>query len=106
LWRSARCDGDDARRGRTRVPSEAGNARSARRWHERGNPPLPACAPYQYRIAEDDNGDKFRVLDEEDVAKLNALILGLAHGTCRLPTTPPPRRSEQPPEPTRKGLDT
>jgi hypothetical protein len=46
------------------------------------------------------------VLDEEDVAKLNALILGLAHGTCRLPTTPPPRRSEQPPEPTRKGLDT
>lgn len=53
--------------------------------------PLPVCAPYEYRIAEDRDGEQYRVLDPEDVAKLHALIEGLGHGTCRLPTAQAPR---------------
>jgi hypothetical protein len=57
--------------------------------------PLATCAPYEYRIATDRSGAEYRVLDEEDVAKLHAMIEGLAAGTCRLPP-PPPRRPVDP----------
>jgi hypothetical protein len=53
--------------------------------------PLPVCAPYEYRLAEDGDGEQYRVLDPDDVAKLHALIEGLANGTCRLPTAQAPR---------------
>jgi hypothetical protein len=53
--------------------------------------PLPPCVPYEYRLVEDEDGEKYRVLDAEDVAKLHALIEGLAHGICRLPTAQAPR---------------
>lgn len=46
---------------------------------------LPVCVKYEYRIATDEDGVGYQVLDPGDVAKLHALIMGLSNGTCRLP---------------------
>ena len=49
---------------------------------------LPSCEKFGYTPITF-NGDPAALLDEEGMAKLRALILGLAQGTCRLPPAGP-----------------
>lgn len=46
---------------------------------------LPPCERYNFRIAEDNEGEKFVLIDMENVYKLSAMLEGVANGKCRIP---------------------
>lgn len=45
---------------------------------------LPPCERYNYRIAEDNEGATFVLIDMENVYKLSAMLEGVANGKCRI----------------------
>lgn len=45
---------------------------------------LPPCERYDFRLAEDNEGEKFVLIDMENLYKLSAMLEGISNGKCRL----------------------